>query len=79
MIDYDGHLFNARQGASKALLNLSKAEANCDAVNFMSTTLDGLNKAWDELTDCLNRRIKERDWEIKRLLNELAESKDRHE
>lgn len=41
----------------------------------MAQALDSLNKAWDELTDALVRQRDERDKQIARLMNELAEAK----
>lgn len=69
MAGYDRALWDAKDRCTKALLGKP-----FDAME-MAGALDSLNKCWDELTDCLMRQRKERDDQILRLINELAEAK----
>lgn len=72
--NYDGRLFEAKQRAIRAVCRLNDPKDH-NAVPDMATALDDLNKAWDQLTDCLVRQREERDRKILALIDELAESR----
>lgn len=74
MRNYDRELGDAKAAATRALCAVVSGK-NPDAVDHMATALDDLNKAWDALTDCLVRQREERDEQICRLIDELAEAK----
>ena len=71
MKNYDLQLSHAKQAATEALMELSN---NADA-RHMAGALDALNLAWDELTNALVRQRQERDRQITRLIDELAEAR----
>lgn len=70
--DYDQWLAFAREAVTTALADLSSGEPKRTARD-LAVRVDDLNRAWDELTDCLMRQRDVRDAEIRRLLDEIAE------
>lgn len=46
-------------------------------IELLPGVVDDLNKAWDELTDCIVRQRNERDAQIRKLIDELAEARKR--
>jgi len=73
--NYDLQLSYAKDAASGALMDLGRTHTDANATHRMGQALDELNKAWDELTEALIRQRNERDRQITRLMNELAEAK----
>lgn len=73
MKDYDAQLRGCKDRVTRLLCQL--ATKNPPDVMDVGRAVDDLNKAWDELTDCLVRHREERDRQIHRLLNELAEAR----
>lgn len=78
-MNYDLLLSDAKANATKAVVNLvkngrdGKPLCDADAASWAATAMDDLNKAWDQLTDALVRQRTERDDQIRRLIDELAE------
>lgn len=74
MTDYDGYLSAARRSS---MTYMDKAAENLTQDTFRTyvNSVGEEMKAWDQLTDALVRQRKERDEQISRLLNELAEAK----
>lgn len=78
-MNYDRMLSDAKDAATRAVVNLvrngrdGKPLCDGDAAHWVGTAVDELNKAWDRLTDALVRQRDERDEQIRRLLDELAE------
>ena len=71
-VSYDHALRHAKDRATSALLRVdSKDPARED----LAIALDDLNRAWDALTDCLVRQRSERDAQILRLIDQLAEAR----
>ena len=73
-MSYDQDVHNAKQAVTDELLRFQRANPGTNAESLAMAT-DRLNKAWDALTDCLVRQRKERDAQILRLVDELAEAK----
>lgn len=73
--NYDRQLWGAKAHAIQVLCQLHNSKQFPDAATHMATAIDDLNKAWDELTDCLIRQRDERDMKILALIDELAESR----
>ena len=71
MSNYDTAVCNAKQRATQSLLRLP----DCEGRSEMASAIDGLNEAWDKLTDALVRQRAVRDEEISRLLSALAEAR----
>lgn len=76
MRNYDLELSDVKAATTSELCNLIR-DFGTKGVNLdrIANLIDQLNKAWDELTDCLVRQRKERDEQILRLIDELAEAK----
>ncbi len=75
-IDYDGWLSDAKKKAIDALLCLSSGQGVVTKVEGdMGHALDELNKAWDAMTAAIIRQRQERDRQIIRLIDELAEAR----
>jgi hypothetical protein len=72
-VSYERAVSDARAAALKAVVNLGKLKVDENALMWVTGALDTLNKAWDQLTDALVRQRDERDDQIRRLINELAE------
>ena len=70
--NYDREVWDAKDGATKTLLGLGSGKVT---IEDMGHAVDRLNKAWDDLTNCLVRQRDERSSEVLRLLDELAEAK----
>lgn len=75
-MNYDLQLSDAKHACSRALLDLQRDNKGVD-VSHMACAIDNLNRMWDALTDALVRQRTERDEQILRLINELAEAKKR--
>lgn len=71
MSGLDRAVWDAKMRATKALCGLP----DCDGRDEMASAIDGLNKAWEALTDALVRQRDERGAEVLRLLDALAEAK----
>jgi hypothetical protein len=71
--NYDRNLSWAKENVTKMICRLASKEG-CDPMD-VSAAVNDLNKAWDELTDCLVRQREERDRQILSLIDELAEAK----
>lgn len=71
-MSYDARLFEAKHRATRTLCAAISGKADLTEVG---SAIDDLNKAWDELTDALVRQRKERDLQIIRLIDELAEAR----
>jgi hypothetical protein len=69
---YDVRMSDAKQAVTKALCGLAAGNPGLD-VGGLATAIDNLNRAWDQLTDALVRQRDERDEQIGRLMNEVAE------
>lgn len=72
--NYDHMLFDAKDHVTRTLCDLQRQSKDAD-VSALASAIDNLNKAWDALTDCLIRQRDERDEQIIRLIDELAEAK----
>ncbi len=75
MTNYDGRLRGAKDYVTKLLCALA-ADKKVNVAD-LGAAIDELNKAWDELTDCLVRQRDERTRTIVSLLDQLAERKPR--
>lgn len=73
-MNYDANLSAAKHRATSELVKIQRDYVNAD-LHGMAGAIDDLNKAWDELTDCLVRQREERDRQILKLIDELAEAK----
>lgn len=73
-MNYDLCVSDAKRKALNELLILQRSDSKID-VTQMASALDNLNKMWDLLTDALVRQRSERDSQILRLIDELAEAK----
>jgi hypothetical protein len=75
--DYDRYVSDAKHQVTQLLCSVVSDDERKHrfGVEQLPGAIDGLNKAWDELTDCLVRQVAERDREIRSLLNQLAEAK----
>ena len=67
--DYDAVL----RGAKKRVTQLLCQKEAGGHILELGGAIDDLNKAWDELSDCLVRQVEARDTEIRVLLNRIAE------
>ena len=74
MGSYDDRVYDAKQAVTRTLCDLGKPDTRL-AVMDLAGQIDALNRAWDDLTNCLVRQRRERDEQIIRLINELAEAK----
>lgn len=74
---YEERLFGAKVAVTEAIIKMASTEerARVYGIETLPGAVDTLNKAWDELTLCLARQVAERDRQIQRLMNELAEAK----
>lgn len=77
MGEYDRHVNDAKVQVTQMLCSLVSDDERKHryAVEGLPQAIDNLNKAWDELTDCLVRQRIERGGEVLRLLDQLAEAK----
>lgn len=73
-MSYDARLRAAKDAVTSMLCNLASKDTKFTLLD-LGRTVDDLNKAWDELTDCLVRQRTERDAQIRRLIDDLAESR----
>jgi hypothetical protein len=73
--DYELRLQHAKTAVTNAVMRAVSKDPPPDAVMTLAGAIDDLNKAWDNLTDCLCRQRDFRDQEISRLMSELAEAK----
>ena len=74
MRNYDSRVFDAKDRATRMLIELQRANKDAD-VTPMASALDELNQAWDALTDALVRQRNELGERILILINEIAEEK----
>jgi hypothetical protein len=80
-MNYDLMLSDAKAALLEAVAHLGRNDRQnkplCDgeAERQVACAVDELNKAWDRLTDALIRQRDERDRQIVRLINELAEAR----
>ncbi len=80
---YDRAVFNAKDAATAVVRVMARHEVSGPgnerpiSAELVASTIDALNKAWDELTDCLVRQRKQRDEVIRGLIDELAEANKR--
>jgi hypothetical protein len=74
MRNYDLDLSYAKTAVTNAIARAASKDPPPDAVMSIAGAIDNLNKAWDNLTDCLCRQRDLRDKEISRLMSELAEA-----
>jgi hypothetical protein len=72
--NYDSQLFDAKHAVTLAVCRATR-DPSGDALPHLASAIDTLNEKWDELTDCLVRQRQERDEQIRRLIDELAEAK----
>jgi hypothetical protein len=77
MSNYDEGVFRAREEMTKLLVVLVSGDTRKRdyAIEQLPDAVECLNRAWDELTNCLVRQRRERDEQISRLMSELAEAK----
>lgn len=75
MRNYDLELSDVKAATTRELCDLIRDTNGGINLDGIASLIDQLNKAWDELTDCLVRQCKERDDQILRLIDELAEAK----
>lgn len=81
MSNYDLRVSDAKAAATRAVANLAKNDrqgkplCDGDAMQWVATAVDDLNKAWDALTDALVRQRDECGEQVVRLIHELAEAK----
>jgi hypothetical protein len=77
MSGYDDAVFAAKQNVTKLVCDVASDDQRRHrfGVEQLPGAIDHLNKAWDELTNCLVRQRTERDEQISRLISELAEAK----
>lgn len=76
MGDYDRLLRGAKDAVTEMLCNLQSKDTRFTTMD-LACRIDDLNKAWAELTDCLVRQRNERDEQIRRLIDALAEARKR--
>ena len=74
--DYDRALSDCKHAVTqlicRAISDLHQHDEK-GALDQLASGVDNLNGAWDALTDALVRQRDERDHQIRRLINELAE------
>ncbi len=77
MGEYDRHVADAKQQVTQVVCGVVSDDERKHrfGVEQLPGAIDHLNKAWDELTNCLVRQVQERDREIRSLLDQLAEAK----
>lgn len=77
MSDYYRYVHEAKHSVTEAicLIVCSDEKKHERGLELLPGAVDRLNKAWDELTDCLVRQRNERGEEVLRLLDLLAEAK----
>ncbi len=77
MSDYDQRVFSAKNEITQLICSLVSDDERKHrfAVEMLPGAIDNLNKAWDDLTNCLVRQRIERGDEVLRLLDKLAEAK----
>lgn len=75
MGNYDQRLRWAKDAVTTMICNLQAPDTKWTLMD-LARSVDDLNKAWDELTDCLVRQRTERDAQILRLIDELAEGEE---
>lgn len=74
---YDRRVWNAKDNVTKLVCDAASSDERRHnfGLEQLPGAIDELNKAWDELTNCLVRQRNERDEQISRLISELAEAK----
>lgn len=78
---YRRSLSDAKEAATRSICNLAKNDRDgkplCDgeAMHWVASAVDTLNKAWQDLLDCVDRQCEERGGKVLDLLDELAEAK----
>lgn len=72
MSGYQDRVNDCKSAVTKQICQIAAGHGD---IMDLASYIDNLNKAWDELTDCLVRQRDTRDAQIFRLMNELAEAK----
>lgn len=73
MEDYQKTVSNYKDQVTTLLCSVARGDNTAD--HLLASAIDNLNKSWNAWVDALYRRCNERDSQICRLMNELAEAK----
>lgn len=79
MSNYSRHVGEAKARVTDAICMIvsSDEKKHQRGIELLPGAVDDLNKAWDELTDCLVRQRDARGIEVMSLLDQLAEARKR--
>lgn len=77
MSNLDRRVYDAKHEVTRQLCNVisSDEQKHRYGIDQLPGAIDALNKAWDDMTTALVRQREERDRQIIRLINELAEAR----